>query len=231
MLQDLLAKCGIYYAKRRYMPRGIDWLWDLKRVLPSSIRTVIDVGANEGQTVRAVTAAFPTAQVHAFEPIRSTFDTLCRGFEGDARVHLHNLAVSSANGVVQMRSEAGSQLSHVDPALEAGGDRIEAVDAVTLDSFCERHNISNIDILKTDTEGHDLEVLRGAGGLLSAQRIGWVLVEVTFNVADQTHTQFGPVLSFLEQSRMRPWGFYDVFHVDETGHLAFLNVLFGRPLD
>ena len=39
----------------------------------------------------------------------------------------------------------------------------------TLDNYCEENNIDNIDILKIDTEGSELEVLEGAKNILKKQ--------------------------------------------------------------
>jgi hypothetical protein len=36
----------------------------------------------------------------------------------------------------------------------------------TLDAYCEQNNISHIEFLKIDTDGHDLDVLRGASNIL-----------------------------------------------------------------
>jgi len=35
----------------------------------------------------------------------------------------------------------------------------EKVNVIKLDDFCNNHKISNIDLLKIDTEGHEKEVL------------------------------------------------------------------------
>ena len=77
MLHELLNRYGIYYAKRRYMPRGIDWVWDLRRLcVGGGAPMVFDIGANEGQTTVQVLRHFPNATVHAFEPVRNTFNIL-----------------------------------------------------------------------------------------------------------------------------------------------------------
>ena len=46
-----------------------------------------------------------------------------------------------------------------------------SVPAVSVDALLERENVSTVDILKTDAEGCDWEVLRGAGQLLAQQRV------------------------------------------------------------
>jgi FkbM family methyltransferase len=229
MLQTILGRFGIYYSKRQFMPRGIEWLWDLARLTPAvTVRTVIDVGANEGQTARAILRAFPGAAVHAFEPVQGTFDVLRQAHGADPRVRLNRLVVSSEAGVAWVQAESSSLNSHVVPATAAGGARVESVDAVTLDDYCAQHDIARIDILKTDTEGHDLQVMKGARNLLAAGKIEWVLVEVTFNPNDAVISLFGPIHDFLAEHGMAPWCFYDHCHTEADRNLLFCNVLFVR---
>lgn len=60
------------------------------------------------------------------------------------------------------------------------GTRTERVRVSTLDAFVAGHCVEQIDFLKTDTEGFDLEVLHGASTMLAAGRIKYILAEVTF---------------------------------------------------
>jgi FkbM family methyltransferase len=229
MVQTTLARLGIYYAKRQYQPFGIDWLWDLSRVTPKpTVGVVIDVGANEGQTTKAVLAAFPTTVVHAFEPIEATFALLRRGFESDARVHLNKLAVSDKMGVARMRRASYSPASRIVADAAADDDAVVAVETITLDQYCEARGLGCIDILKTDTEGHDLAVLKGARGLFAGGRVNWVLTEATFEADDAAHSLFGPIHDWLAEQAMTPWGFYEQFHIDGGRQLMFLNVLFAK---
>ncbi len=45
------------------------------------------------------------------------------------------------------------------------------VDVIDLDTFVAENDISQIDLLKIDTEGHELEVLKGASNLLRENRV------------------------------------------------------------
>ncbi len=53
------------------------------------------------------------------------------------------------------------------------------VQTQTLDNFCLSKKIENIDILKIDTEGNDLNVLKGAKKLLSENRIKVIYTEIS----------------------------------------------------
>jgi hypothetical protein len=59
----------------------------------------------------------------------------------------------------------------VDKLLAVAAKKI-VIQAQKLDSFCDQHTIRNIDFLKIDTEGSELNVLLGARSLLREKRIG-----------------------------------------------------------
>tara|TARA_B100000686_G_scaffold346570_1_gene433530 strand:+ start:321 stop:1031 length:711 start_codon:yes stop_codon:yes gene_type:complete len=53
------------------------------------------------------------------------------------------------------------------------------VQTQTLDSFCLDKKIENIDVLKIDTEGNELNVLKGAKRLLSENKINLIYTEIS----------------------------------------------------
>tara|TARA_B100000408_G_C10256279_1_gene205684 strand:+ start:101 stop:844 length:744 start_codon:yes stop_codon:yes gene_type:complete len=53
------------------------------------------------------------------------------------------------------------------------------VQTQTLDNFCLSNKIENIDVLKIDTEGNDLNVLKGAKKLLSENKIKVIYTEIS----------------------------------------------------
>jgi hypothetical protein len=56
----------------------------------------------------------------------------------------------------------------------------EEVVITTIDKYCEEPHIENIDVLKIDTQGFDLHVLRGAQSMLERGRLHMVCTELTF---------------------------------------------------
>jgi hypothetical protein len=65
----------------------------------------------------------------------------------------------------------------------------------TLDAFCAAGGVDAIDLLKIDTEGHDLSVLRGASGMLAGGRVGFILTE--FNQLDGAIGSLNAIADFL----------------------------------
>lgn len=78
--------------------------------------------------------------------------------------------------------------------------------------------------LKTDTEGHDLQVLRGARNRL-ASGIKAVIVEVGMLGDDTAHTRFEDAYDLLSDLGFRLRGLYEP-HYKSNGTLHFANALF-----
>lgn len=149
---------------------------------------VADVGAHVGAlTMLFSTLVGPAGRVHAFEPGSWAFERLCTVTSAAnlCNVNLHNAAMSDVNGQVDFVIYDENHQSwnglRVRP-LESYGIDVrpvgrQTVAAVTLDAFATSHEIPRFDLVKIDVEGAELQVLRGARGLLESQRIGRVVFE------------------------------------------------------
>ena len=68
---------------------------------------------------------------------------------------------------------------------------------VTLDSYCNKNNIKNIDILKLDTQGYEDKVLEGAIDILSKKNVKIVETEITFDDVYEKHINFYDIEKYL----------------------------------
>lgn len=85
----------------------------------------------------------------------------------------------------------------------------EAVPTATLDSFCAEHGIGDVQFCKVDTEGFDLEVLRGAAGMLEQQRIDFVQVETSFRRDTQYFSPIWEIDRLMTDKRYELFGLYE----------------------
>jgi FkbM family methyltransferase len=137
---------------------------------------LVDVGANEGQTARRMLEEFPRARVFAFEPSPETFPRLEARAKEDPRITPLALACGPTSGWVDFHMTQNHWCSSV-LAPSALGKRyygewyeekgVVRVPMVTLDEWASRAGVATVDVLKVDAQGYDLQVLRGARGLLA----------------------------------------------------------------
>ena len=215
------------------MPRGQSpWSDVVDFINKKDIRTVFDVGANVGQTTMRLVEAFPAAQVYSFEPVLSTFAQLQSQTARFDRVRCFPIGfsdnASSHEIFLQFSKGWNSIVKNIDRGLGT-----TVIDLRVIDAFCAEHGIAHVNILKTDTEGHDLAVLRGASGLLSGGSVDAVYCEVGFDRRDIGHTYFCDVLEYLQTFAFQLVSLYDLDRLKFIDHetepcYPWGNALFAR---
>lgn len=161
---------------------------EIAEALPSwRPRAIFDVGANVGQSCTAYAAAFPDAAIHAFEPVPMAFGLLRDAAAPFPGIVTHNLALGSAPGTAVMTARRASSGNRILAAPPAAGEVVE-VPVETGAAVAARLGVDAISFLKIDTEGHDLEVLKGFGPLLA--RTDFVQVEAGMNPENTLHVPF-----------------------------------------
>ena len=198
----------------RYLPRGIDVFRDIEVALPGfRIETIFDVGANTGQSASTYVKRFPTARILCFEPVAETFRQLRSNTRKHEQIRCFMLALSSreGKGTVQARGTATKNrlLSESETLSQSDDAPLQEVDVTTLTAVCKAEKINWISYLKIDTEGGDLEVLKGAEDHLAQQRVDLVEVEAGMGPDNELHVPFGVLQDYLGQRGYVLFGIYE----------------------
>jgi FkbM family methyltransferase len=119
----------------------------------------VDVGAHNGYlTLVLGECVGPSGKVHSIEPSDRTFERLAANVELNGWSHIvtHQVALGRRDGdVAEMRLPRGYPV-----ARRGRGTLPQQVAVRTLDALLARE--SRVDFIKTDTDGHEHEVLAGA---------------------------------------------------------------------
>lgn len=170
-------------------------------------KVIFDVGANIGQSAKEFTDGFPEARILSFEPIPAAYTELVRATTTTPKVETFQIALGSQVGTLTMTSHGASTGNRV-IASAAGKSDVDTVPATTGDRFCEERRIPQIDFLKIDTEGHDLEVVRGFEGMMRRRQITLVQVECGFSPENNRHISFETMNATFLPLGYRLWGVY-----------------------
>jgi FkbM family methyltransferase len=152
------------------------WRW--VRAQSPGIRTIVDSGANIGQTVIYFASMLPEARILAYEPGAAARRWLEEGIEANRfdRVEVVSSGLGSAPGRAFLANSGNAELHGSWNQVNATeGD---VISIVTLDEELERRKVAAVDLWKLDVEGYEIEALRGAAGALAAGRIRALYMEM-----------------------------------------------------
>src|SRR5439155_3495533 len=225
LVKALASGAGFKIYRNGSLPSCADLVADLERLgIDLSESLIVDVGANEGQMATYFREHYPESQIICLEPFRNTFNICRTRFGDDRKVKCLPLALAETVGDRWLFVSSDSQLNSLLPQLNSEGPGSVLVQVDTLDNLCADLEITNIDLLKIDTEGVDLDVLRGGSRTLDSNKIGLVLAECGFDRADKRKTFFSDLHEFLEQYDFAFLGLYNVRHAGNR--LYFCDGLF-----
>ncbi|MCW3476676.1 FkbM family methyltransferase [Limobrevibacterium gyesilva] len=131
--------------------------------------SVVEVGANIGaHTVGLSRLVGPAGVVHAFEPQRIVFQTLCANLalNNCANVHAHHAAVGAATGEILVPFLPPDRPANFGGLSLQGATQGEAVPLRRLDDL----DLPACHLLKLDLEGMELEALQGGVRTVAAHR-------------------------------------------------------------
>ncbi|MEO8393330.1 MAG: FkbM family methyltransferase [Chloroflexota bacterium] len=189
--------------------------------------TVFDVGAAKGIfSLHAAKLVAPGGQVHAFEPgtyaVTLLRDNLAVSSQYSEIITVNQAAVSDVDGEARLNvfppafsdwNTLGQPAAEFRQAIRDANITTEITTVVTLDSYCETHEIQFIDLLKIDVEGYEIEVMQGASKLLSEDRIRYILFEISLVPLEAKSRTARQVLDIFYASNFR------VSQIMENGQL------------
>tara|TARA_B100000900_G_scaffold240017_1_gene204004 strand:- start:1974 stop:2612 length:639 start_codon:yes stop_codon:yes gene_type:complete len=130
------------------------------------LENVLDIGAWCG-TWSATMQKF-AKKINCFEPNKVHFECLQKNLEGHQHIKTFNHAVGSENGYVKLSEESATQNTRV---IQEKGD----IPIFTVDSL----KFENVDMIKIDVEGLEMEVLKGATNTL--ENVKYLMIELNNN--------------------------------------------------
>ena len=165
----------------------------LNYLLKLDIKIAFDVGAHDGETLEYFQKIKSIKKIYSFEPQILSYDKLVKKYNYDKKVILNNLALSnnSEEKIFFINSlSSTSSFSLLDNNslwLKIKNIILNEKDSIkssiilktsTIDSYVLRNNIDKINLLKIDTEGHELEVLMGAKKTINKNKVEYLLIEI-----------------------------------------------------
>lgn len=181
------------------------------------VSTFIDVGANVGDWTAYMRSQAPESHGMAIDPSGSAIAQLRVRFGDEPAIEVIHAAVTASDAPAELtffeEPDAGQTASLVPGAAMANALSVK-VATTTISQLIAHMGWAQLDLLKVDTEGYDLHVLRGCQPLLAAHRIGavqfeynsqWRLAGSSLLTAYQLLEEYGYAVYLLSPSGLHPF--------------------------
>jgi FkbM family methyltransferase len=224
----------------------------IEKIMPGKADlTIFDVGANVGQSVERFYRAFPDSRIFSFEPNPVVYAELKKKEEKYKTLKTLNYGVADTSGkrLFFKQPDSGSssflrlnksgeefELSNTQEAKlnhnkTTVKERLEynseiEIETLTIDQFSVANGISQVDLLKIDTQGFEPEVLEGAKNML--RNVALIECEIIMGKSYERSGSFYDI-----ESKIRDQGFFlwDIpyigkFATDEFRRINFVDAIF-----
>jgi FkbM family methyltransferase len=209
----------------------------LKRILKAfDIEVAIDVGANKGQTVRELRKLGFTGRIVSFEPTPELYRELKRTLAQDPKWTGHQLALGASPGRLTLHRYREESLNSFLTPTAFGAQRFRpmaespigevTVPVERLDDVWSEMIPAGRTLLKIDTQGFDLEVLRGASKHIAG--VAAVLTEVPVNPIYKGMPTMNEVFQTMETLGFQLSGLFPVTRDRKLVRMIEANCMFIR---
>ena len=196
----------------------------LKKKGLNNLNILLDIGAHEGESIKLFTNNFNINEIYSFEPSPISFKILIRNITTiedkfkKTKIFPENIALGSKHKKIFMKHISESSSSTI---RELNTDskyfkkkffflknsnsqdlfkKIE-VQQILLSDYIEKNNIKSVDFIKIDTEGYELEVLKGAKKILFKTK--YILFEHHYDDMIVKNYFFSHIHKFLKDNNFQ----------------------------
>ena len=196
----------------------------LKKNGISNLNVLLDIGAHEGESIKLFTNNFIINEIYSFEPSPISFNILIKNTNEikskfkETKIFLENIALGSKHEKIFLKHISESSSSTIRELNKESKyfkkkffflknsnnqdlfKRIE-VQQFLLSNYIEKNNIKSIDFIKIDTEGYELEVLKGAKNILFKTK--YILFEHHYDDMIVKNYFFSDIHNFLKENNFQ----------------------------
>lgn len=153
---------------------------------------ILDVGAHQGETVEKILAINQNSSLYCFEPSIANYIFIKKKYKNNKNIHAFNIGLGNKKGMKKFYENQASPISSFrkfdrQNQIESSWGirktkylKIYNVEINTIDSWLKNKSLKNIDLLKIDTQGFELDVLIGAKNSLKKGIIKNIILEIIF---------------------------------------------------
>ncbi|MEO6948416.1 MAG: FkbM family methyltransferase [Ginsengibacter sp.] len=238
-IRKLLQKVG--YDIVKYHPKykmgdfdTVNLEGEFKWLKEFDFKTILDIGANEGQFADKMHAIFPKATIYSFEPIPETFAILQRNFENIPQIKPVNLAIGEASGeIIFNKNESTASSSflemtgqHTDNFYFAVKTEPINVRVETLVNAMKEESLELPLLIKIDVQGFEEKVING--GIEIIKMADMVFCEVSFVELYKSQSLFDKTFQTFKEMGFKYMGSIEQLRSPETNQILQADAIFVK---
>jgi len=215
---------GVGYLRKLHHNVNAPDAWSTQeRILHKDVNVIFDIGSNKGKVTRLYRGKYPKAAIHAFEPYSPFHEVFWQNNPDKENIHLTGMALADKEGeadfYINRSKDTNSLLEPI--SIGANSDRScknigsKKIQMSTLERYCQEKGIGHIDILKMDTQGAELPILKGGEALLKNRQISLIYTEAYFKPQYKDQSLLYDIANYLKEFGYFLEGIYDPYYNDK----------------
>jgi FkbM family methyltransferase len=192
---------------------------------------IFDVGANEGQSIKRFKSIFPKSIIHSFEPIKECYEKIIKIYD-KKNIFINNYALGNKDCekffYINKNTTTSSFFKINNKYKElVNSDRINMsvkTKIRTIDGYVALNKIRKIDILKIDTQGYELNILKGAKKSL-LNKIKFIELELTLADYYKKKVNFYEIDKILSENNFILYDMENISY-DKNKRLVWFDLLY-----
>lgn len=177
-----------------------DVLEYVKQFLPAS-PIILEAGAHLGEDTVNMKAIWPNATMHIFEPLPQSFKALRKNLKYVKGAYCYPVALSNHGGTADFYINPGNPgASSINAPVHWNANEFEKkpvqIHCMTLDTWADLYDISHVDFMWLDMEGHELYALSHAEKILPSVKA--IYTEISFIPVRIGSSSHDALKNFLE---------------------------------
>ena len=232
-INNLLHHFGYQIAKSPFSKRQIK-SGHFKWLQKFGIKTIIDIGANEGQFIDKISKILPGVNIYSFEPLKDSFIKLEKKISDKKNITVFNFALGDEEkeNIINRNeySPSSSLLELTDLHKNAfpitKKVKEERVYIKVLDKIASELELKKKVMIKIDVQGYELNVLRGAENAIKDVDI--ILIETSFYELYKKQPLFKEIYNFLSDRGFNYYGSLEQLYDGRDGKILQADSIFIR---
>ena len=224
-----------------YKFKKTKWLYEkninlIKSINKNNINSIIDVGANSGQFAEEIFKNNFNGSILSFEPLKLEHSVL---LDKQIKIKKNNWEIAQRCGLGSSEKKSNINISgmrqsssildiskiHTDLYPDSVNVDKEEIDIFPLDNFYNKIiNMEKNILLKIDTQGYELEILKGAEQTL--KYIEAIYAEVSLVELYKNQPLFDEIFKYIKKSGFSVWSVDRAVGNNLTGQTYQLDIFF-----